>query len=154
MDQPQKTIRLNFKSYMQLINNSVGAHLFRNFYVKTDEKGEFDALDNGNYSCAFFVSSILVIFKKLCSFHGTVEATVKDLNESGWIEVSEPQPGDILVWEAILLPNGLREHIGFSLGNSRAISTTIKKKTPVEHDEHYGKTNRKITHIYRMPNWE
>ena len=154
MNQLQKSTRLYFKSYLKIIRNSVGSKIFRNFYVHTDEKGDFDALDNGNYSCAFFVSAILVIFNKIGGIHGTVEATIKDLFESGWIEVDKPQPGDILAWEALFLPGGLREHIGFSLGNSRAISTSAKKKTPIEHDEHYGKINRKLLHILRMPNWD
>jgi hypothetical protein len=41
--------------------------MFRNFYVRTDSGGEFDALDDGYNSCAFYVSSILAIFNKLSS---------------------------------------------------------------------------------------
>ncbi len=142
-----KPKRLYFKTYIQVIHHSVGSHLFRNFYVKSLEKGEFDALNDGENSCAFFVSSILVIFKKLKGIHGTVESTVKDLIDSGWIEVKNPKVGDVLVWEAEQFDDGLKEHIGFSIGSGIAISTSRKEKSPVEHDEHFGAIHRKITHI-------
>jgi hypothetical protein len=148
-----QTVRLYFKSYIKAIQNSVGTNLFRNLYVRTDEKGEFDALDDGADSCAFFVSAVLVIFKRITGIHGTVEGTIKDLRESGWIEVTETQAGDIIVWEAQKFENSMQEHIGFSIGNNRAISTSWTKKTPVEHDQTFGST-RKITQIFRMPNWD
>lgn len=151
--EPAKPQRLYFKTYLQVIDNSVGSNLFRNFYVTLPDRGEFDALDDGENSCAFFVSSILVIFKKLNSIHGTVESTVKDLKELGWIEADKPKEGDVLVWEAIQFDDGLKEHIGFSIGNGKAISVLWKKKTPIGHDDHFGEANRKITHIYRMSDW-
>jgi hypothetical protein len=137
-----------------MIRNSVGSHLFRNFQVNTEEKGNFDALDDGYNSCAFFVSSILVIFKKLRGIHGTVEATINDLRESGWVEANNPHPGDVLVWEARKFDDGLKKHIGFSLGNGKAISNSWIKKMPVEHDDHFGKDNRKIIQIFRMKDWD
>ena len=154
MNHSQQPVRLYFKSYIQMINNSVGSHLFRNFYLHTDKEGDFDALNNGKVSCAFFVSSILVIFKKLAGIHGTVKITVKDLRDSGWVEVDNPELGDVLVWEATLCSDGLREHIGFCLGNGRAVSTSSKKKTPLEHDMYFGRSNRKLIHIFRMQNWD
>src|SRR5438309_2171997 len=98
---PDKPKRLYFKTYLQLIKNSVGTKMFRSFYVYTPEKREFDALDSGGNSCAFFVSAVLVIFSKLGAIHGTVESTIKDLRESGWSEGDNPQAGDILVWDAL-----------------------------------------------------
>lgn len=149
-----KPKRLYFKSYIQVIHNSVGSNMFRNFYVKSLEKGEFDSLDDGENSCAFFVSSILVIFKKLKGIHGTVESTIKDLVDSGWVEVDKPKSGDVLVWEAQQFDDGPKEHIGFSVGDGKAISVSWKKKTPIEHDEHFGATNRGIIHIYRCTSWD
>lgn len=136
-----------------MIHNSVGSKLFRNFYVSSEDKGEFDALDDGDNSCAFFVSSILVIFKKLKGVHGTIESTIKDLRDSGWTEVEQSKTGDVLVWEALLFDDGLKEHIGFSVGKGKAVSTSWEEKTPIEHDKHFGETKRKITHIYRMTDW-
>lgn len=150
----EKPVRLYFKSYLQAIRNSVGSNMFRNFYVRTPERGEFDAFNDGDNSCAFFVSSVLVIFKKLNDFHGIVDSVVADLRQSGWQEVQEPKPGDVLVWEAVPFDDGLKQHIGFYVGNGRAVSTSWIKKTPVEHDMHFGLTKRKITHIFRMSDWK
>ena len=154
MDQPaeEKPRRLYYKSYLKLIENSVGSNLFRNFYVKTSKKGEFDAFDDGYNSCAFYVSSILYLCKKLSDFHGTVVNTVEDLKKSGWRKVSEPKPGDVLVWEPQQFPAGMVSHIGFYIGDGRVISTSIKTKTPVRHEQNFGRQQRKITEIWRV-NW-
>ena len=149
-----KPKRLYFKTYLQVISNSVGSNLFRNFYVTTAYRGEFDALGDGYNSCAFYVSAILVIFKKLEGVHGTVDSTVKDLRQSGWLEVDKPKAGDVLVWDAIKFNDGLKEHIGFSIGNSKAISSSATKKVPIVHDEHFGNAKRDIVSIFRMPNWD
>lgn len=149
-----KPRRLYFKTYLQLVRNSVGSNMFRNFYVHTKDKGEFDALDDGENSCAFYVSSVLVILKKMSGVHGTVGSTTKDLKKSGWQEAKKPKPGDVLVWEAQKFADGLRQHIGFYIGDDRAISTSLATKTPVEHDKNFGPTNRQITHIFRMASWD
>lgn len=149
-----KPIRLGFKSYLKIIRNSVGSNLFRNLYVHTDDKGDFDALDDGNNSCAFFVSAILVLFKKVHDIHGTIESTVKDLQESGWVEVKKPQPGDVIVWEKRQFKDGIYEHVGFSIGNGRAISTSLVQKTPVEHDQNFESEKRRIIQIFRYPKWD
>lgn len=128
--------------------------MFRNFYVHTPDRGEFDALSDGANSCAFYVSSVLVIFKKIASVHGTVNSIIKDLEKSGWQEAKKPKPGDVLVWEAQKFADGLREHIGFYIGNNQAISTSLTAKTPIEHDKNFGKANRQITRILRMTSWE
>lgn len=150
----EKPQRLYFKSYIQVIKNSPDSNIFRNFYVKASDRGEFDALADGYNSCAFHVSSILVIFKKLTDFHGTVSNTIEDLRQSGWQEVSEPHPGDVLVWEPKQFPEGRVSHIGFYIGRGRAISTSIKTKTPAEHEMNFGEDKRKITQIFRMDNWD
>jgi hypothetical protein len=152
--QPDKSTRLYFKSYLRLIHNAVDSHMFRNFYVETPEQGVFDALDDGSNSCAFFVSSVLILFKKLeGGIHGTVASTIRDLELSGWQLVDAPQAGDVLVWEAKQFDDGLKQHIGFSIGDGKAISTSASTRTPVRHDQNFGKANRKITHIYRILTW-
>lgn len=153
MTAEEKPQRLYFKSYLQFIRNSVGSNMFRNFYVKTSSKGEFDAFGDGDNSCAFYVSSVLLIFKKISSMHGLVSNTIEDMKKSGWTLVDDPQPGDVLVWEAEQYADGLHEHIGFYIGDNRAISTSVKAKTPLQHDMNFGESNRQITHIFRAPQW-
>ncbi len=150
----EKPERLYFKSYLKVIKNSIGSNMFRNFYVQTQSRGEFDALGDGYDSCAFFVSAVLVIFKKLADFHGIVDSTIEDLKKSGWQEVDEPKPGDVLVWEPKEFPEGPSMHIGFYIGDSKAISSSIKTKTPVEHEMNFGEGKRKIINIFRIENWE
>jgi hypothetical protein len=147
-----KPKRLYFKSYIKLIQNSVGSNLFRNFYVETPERGEFDSLDDGNNACAFYVSSVLVIFNKLSGIHGTTSNTIKDLEASGWKEVREPKPGDVLVWEVKEFEDGLKDHIGFYIGDGRAISVSETVGAPIEHDKTFN-GKRKIVNIYNMPAW-
>ncbi len=153
-DSAEKPVRLYFESYLQIVRNSVGSNLFRNFYVRTSAKGKFDAFNDGENSCAFFVSAILVIFKKLSGFHGIVDSVIKDLERSGWQKVQKPQAGDVLVWEAMQFDDAPKQHIGFYIGDSRAISTSWIKKTPVEHEMNFGEAKRKITHVFRMAKWE
>ena len=150
--QTHKPKRLYFESYIQLIRNSIGSNLFRNFYVEVPERGKFDAIDDGYNSCAFYVSAVLVVFKKLSGIHGTIDSTIKDLKESGWIQVNNPKEGDVIVWEAQQFDDGLKEHIGFSLGNCKAISISWTNKTPIEHSDTFdGKRN--IVSIFRQIDW-
>ncbi len=146
------TPETEFKSYLQMIRNAVGSHMFRNFYVLRDDK-VFDAVQNGGRSCALFVSSILVIFKKIGSFHNTVYSTVKDLKDSGWEEVKDLKPGDVIVWEAQERETGDYAHIGFHIGNGKAISTSDDSGTPVVHHENQNSKWTEIARIYRMPEW-
>lgn len=152
--QASKPERLYFKTYLELLKNSVGTEMFRSIFVQTPERGEFDALDGGKNSCAFFVSAVLVLFKKSESIHGTVESTRRDLENFGWQLVDgEMQEGDVLVWEAMPFEDGTYEHIGFYVGDDKAVSTSWTELKVVRHDAHFGDADRAITHVYRMNNW-
>jgi hypothetical protein len=148
------TRRLYFKSYLAAIRNSLGSNLFRNFYVHNDLKGDFDATSDGQNSCAFFVSGLLVMFGQLEDLHGTVDGTIQDLVHSGWKEVSNAKAGDIVVWEGLKYDDGVHKHIGFSLGNGRAVSMSWTEKCPNEHDEYFNQADRKIDHIFRTTHWD
>ena len=147
--------RLIFKTFMQLVRGSVGSHMFRHFYMQRPDGSEFDAIGDGDRACAFFVSSVLTIFAKIERIHGTVERTVEDLQKSGWAEVQTPEPGDVLVWEAKTFEGGeTHAHIGFYMGEGKAISTSSSRGAPAEHDMHFGDEQRKITQILRCEQWE
>ena len=66
-----------YDSYLHAIKNSVGSNLFRNLYAYVDGK-KMDILENGNLSCANFVSSILYSYKLIGGKHATVDGTVRD----------------------------------------------------------------------------
>ncbi|MFH1308699.1 MAG: hypothetical protein ABIH51_01665, partial [Patescibacteria group bacterium] len=92
--------KLKYDSYIRMIKNSVGTKMFRNLYIEIDNK-KIDATQNGNLSCAFFVSNILLIFGLTSNGHATVKSTIKDMEEFGWKKISKDKikPGDVIVWE-------------------------------------------------------
>ena len=152
---PDKPKRLYFKTYLQVVRNAVGTSMFRNFYVQTADGKEMDAMSDGSNSGAFFVSAILTLFHKLVGVHGTVSSTVKDLEKSDWEVVSKDdlQAGDVLVWEALKLEGTMYTHIGFYVGDDRAISASWTEKKVVEHSATFdGK--RAIEQVFRHTDWE
>jgi hypothetical protein len=126
---------LFLENYLTMIKNSVGTKMFRNLYVEVDG-GKKDITGDGNLSCAFFVSSLLVVSKLIKEPHATVDGTIKDLQTSGWQEIVEPKIGCILVWEKVDFGGSLGEHkhVGFYIGNNRAVSNDSKESCPKEHD--------------------
>jgi len=143
--------RLMRETYLQTIRNSCGSLLFRNVYVENDDGKTTDILENGNLSCAIFVTSILCMFGKIDSRHATVGGTVKALSQAGWSEVQLDQleEGDIIVWENITNPNGeLHGHIGFYLGKELAISNSSENGFPIIHHWQYN-GSRKIIQAFR-----
>lgn len=140
-----------------MIKNSIGTKMFRNLFAYLENGEEKDILQNGKNSCAVFVSAVLYMSKLIESMHATVASTVKDLEKSGWGKVENPKSGDVLVWEPFLWPGDKEkhEHIGFYIGDEKAISNDSKSGTPQEHHITYGEESgspvRKITAIYRHP---
>jgi hypothetical protein len=125
---------LLYDTYIAVINNSVGAKMFRNLYASVNGKKE-DITRNGNLSCAVFLSSILFLFKLIKEPHATVASTVKDLEASGWKQIDKPRVGSILVWsEKKFGKLRCHKHIGFYIGKNKAVSNSDKLRCPVKHD--------------------
>lgn len=147
-------------SYLSVIKNSIGSKIFRNSFTIIDGQKK-DLLKNGKLSCAFFVSSILVIFKLIKEVHLTVDGTIKDLEKSGWKKVypvkffakqklfsmvKKLKIGSIILWEE---KNG-HKHLGFFIGKNQAISNAFyfyKKREPIIHHLTYN-GRRKIEEIF------
>jgi len=143
----QKVIPLIFDTYLIVVKNSIGSKLFRNFYAKVNGR-KVDIMRNGELSCAFYVSSVLALFKFIKEAHGTVDSTVKDLKKSGWKKVDKPKIGSILVWEKIDFgSNDIHKHIGFFIGDNKAISNSYKLGHPVEHHWSF-RAKRKVDMIF------
>ena len=108
--------------------------MFSNLYAKLDNK-KLDITKNGNLSCAFYVSSILFLFKLVKEIHATVNGTLKDLKESGWTKIEKPRIGCVLIWRETDFGNGnLHKHIGFYIGKEKAISNNFKYGYPTRHN--------------------
>ena len=86
-----------FTSYLKTIENSVDSNIFRNLYYKIGRK-TIDVLDNGDLSCANYVTTILYIFDLIKDRHTTVIGTVDDMSESGWYQIKKPKKGAIILW--------------------------------------------------------
>lgn len=146
-----KITRHIFETYVSMIEGSVGSNMFRHFWADFDEERR-DTMQDGWTSCAFFVSSVLTIFKAIDGPHSTVISTEEALEKTGWQKVTEPEAGDVLVWEPrqATSEDPEMDHIGFYVGDEMAVSTSWRARTPVKHDYMYRDgAQRAITAIYR-----
>ena len=154
--QPPKVEPLHFKTYIAVIENSVGSTMFRNFYAVINGEKK-DVMEDGNLSCAFFVSSVLTIFDFIERIHATVFGTVKDLEKSGWQKIKEPKTGAVLVWEEKINTKGeSHKHIGFYIGENMAISNDSKTGQPKKHHFTFEETeeSRIVEAIYWLPDMD
>ena len=149
-----KKLKLDLKkSYPQTIKNSVGAKVWRNFYAFVDGEKR-DILKNGEFSCASFVSSVLLMFGLIKERHATVRGTLKDMIKNGWREVKKIKPGAVLIWQERKASDKQKHpHIGFFIGEQKAVSNSHKHKSPQMHHITYGKKKdgspkRKIEKIF------
>jgi hypothetical protein len=125
---------LLFETLMASIHNSVGSNQYRNMFMERYD-GVVDVLNNGDLSCAYYVSCLLVPFGLIRKSHTWVKNTVHDLHASGWKSVDTPEPGCVLVWEERVGASGvLHKHIGFYVGNGNAVSNIDSVGCPQEHD--------------------
>jgi hypothetical protein len=129
-------------TYLSVIENSPGTKMFRNLFANIDGK-RTDITQNGELSCAFFVTSVLLMFKLIKEPHATVSGTVKDLKDSGWTEIESPKIGSILIWEERDLgTESFHKHVGFYVGDGKAVSNDYKSGVPEKHDWNYN--DRKV----------
>ena len=129
-----------FRSYIAAIENSVGTNLFRNMYFRVDGK-VVDVLDDGDLSCAVFVTAILRMFNLIKDPHTTVKATLEDIKESGWYEIKEPRKGALIHWGFKKKDDGTQgkhHHLGFYLNEQEAISNDSIARVIAKHHPTYG----------------
>ncbi|MFA5130027.1 MAG: hypothetical protein WC477_03870 [Patescibacteria group bacterium] len=142
---------LTFDTYVAIIKNSIGSKMFRHLYAIQDGK-KINLLKKGRLSCAFYVSSILALFTLIKKVHATVDSTVQDMEASGWKKIRTPRVGSVLVWEKIDYVNkGIHKHIGFFIGNGKAISNSDTLHHPVKHHWNFN-GKRKVEMIFWNPN--
>lgn len=158
---PIHNVRIKLlRSLLAVVGNSVKGgdnYFFRNLYAEEDGK-EIDILENGQNSCAAFVSWILLIIELIKHPHATVYSTEKDMLASGWHQIKELRPGAVIIWEKKMGDNGLLGkkdvefmHMGFCVSETEAISNSSKGTGfPWKHNITYGGT-RKIEKIYWHP---
>ncbi|MFA5736570.1 MAG: hypothetical protein WC893_00140 [Candidatus Paceibacterota bacterium] len=142
---------LTLKSFLAVIEASVGTEMFRHLYAKVDGE-EKDILEDGKLSCAFYVSSLLAIFGLIDRLHATVNGTITALEKAGWEKTDDLKPGCVIVWDKPLDNSHNHQHIGFYLGNEMAISNSTEKKIIAKNHYTYGDKDqlsyREILAIY------
>jgi uncharacterized protein YycO len=120
-------------SYLAVIRNSKGTRMFRNYVAKVNGVKR-DITEDGDKSCAFFVSSVLSMFGLLPTHEVTVHRTLKTMKKSGWKEIRAPRVGCVIVWKEVENAHGiLRKHIGFYIGDGKAVSNSSTRGVPVQH---------------------
>lgn len=129
---PQIVTPLIFDSYIAFIKNGVGTNQFRQAYATVDGQKK-EILNDGEFSCAYFVSSVLHQFLLINYPHTTVDGTVLAMRDAGWQEITEPKFGCVLVWEPLEIDGEVHKHIGFYLNEKEAISNSAIEHTPVLH---------------------
>ncbi len=137
-----------------MLDNADGIRIFRNFYIQNDNGEMVDILQDGNLSCATFVSSILYLNHLISSQHTRVESTIKDLLNNGWAVSSLEQltKGDILIWQETEDQESkkMHKHIGFFINKNTALSNDYKVGYPRLHNIDFN--NRKIIKCFKYEN--
>ncbi len=150
----QNIVEINIsKTFLTMARKAIGITMFQNFYGAINGKSK-DLVENGNLSCAFFVSALLHFFKLINEPHLTVSGLQKDMELSNWRKVRQPKIGDILFWEPINFGSGAKHaHVGIFIGKNKAISNNSKTGKPAFHHFTFGtktgKPKRRIVAIYR-----
>ncbi len=137
-------------SLVAMVTGSIGSSQYLSLYVVKEQEGDriqVDAIGNGRFACALYVSSLLDPFRLLSAgIHTNVAETEEDLLASGWYYVPEPISGSVIIWGPKLASDGKpHRHIGFSLGDERAVSTDGKTGQPTEHHITFGETDGRPT---------
>ena len=122
--------------------------MFRNFYAYIDGQRK-DIVNGGELACGYFVSFVLHNFSLLGKPHLTVDGTEKDLQKSLWQEIDQGQlkGGCVLIWGRQDFGGDGHKHIGFYLGDNRAVSTDSQKGIVAEHHFTFN-NNRPIEKAY------
>jgi hypothetical protein len=153
------------RTYLAMIEGSVNTSQFQRFYVAWPD-GSVDVTDRGNFSCAVYVSSILTLVCLITGgVHTTVDETICDMLESGWHEVYYSSDtahllpmGCVILWgEASVCSDGrLHRHIGFYVGNGKAVSNHPVDRVPKRHhitfgEDENGSPVRPVLRVYQNP---
>ena len=138
-------------NFLACIENSIGSRMFRTYY---DANGK-DVLENGNLSCAYYVSSILHLFSLIDRPHFTVSGTEFAMINAGWYEIKKPRRACVVLWEPLIQNGKSHFHIGFYIGDEQAISNRSSLEAVGEHSLHYSgldkenlKRKAKVSKLY------
>ena len=149
------------ENLLTMIENSIGSTMFQKTFALLEHQVKEDITKNGRFSCAKYVSSILLLNGLIKGIHVTVEGAVHDMQKSGWYPVNHEAldslaAGTVILWEPYLArDNQYHKHIGFFVGDNQAVSNHSLLNTPQKHhptfDTRNGVPMRKIIAMYVHP---
>lgn len=121
-----------WESLYAALEGSVGTAQYRTLYRRMPDGTLDDVIDNGDLGCAYFVSSMLSAFGLIShGVHTTVRMTLSDMQESGWIEVGDPEPGSVVLWGEKHGDDGRPHfHMGICVDPTHAIEHSAITKSP------------------------
>lgn len=149
---PPKVEKHVLKSLLANAQDSIGSRTWQRYYASVDGT-EQDVIEHGDKACAWFISSLLVMHGLITAAHRTVDATIADMEKTGWIRQDSPRPGAIVLYTPLEFDDGsIQAHLGIYISKDRVISNSLKAQTPQSHDWQYrDSTPRAITAIYTHP---
>lgn len=153
-----------YKSYIDAIKWSIGSQMYRNFWINKWWK-DIDICQNGNLSCAYYVSNLLKQFNIIDSWSANTQATINKLINKWRYEISPETDSDKIPVGSILTrkwgfgDDWFHDHIWFYVWNEITISSDSYQEDrsgldfaepqycPISHHYTY-KWTREITKIY------
>ncbi|NTV22480.1 MAG: hypothetical protein HGB03_02860 [Candidatus Yonathbacteria bacterium] len=145
---------LKKETYLKAVENAVGTRMFNSLFVRfSDDREAKDILNDGMYSCAFFVSAVLYLSDMLDKPYATVASLLGSLEkDTRWrqVDIGDIKAGDVIVWEKIRFDDGSENaHTGFGVTGTEAVSTDYKQKMVARHPIVSETLSRKIEAVYR-----
>lgn len=155
MSKDKKIIKpLALDTLLSVVEKSVGTKMFQTIWAEVDGK-QSDITEQGNLSCAFYVSGVLAMFGLIDRIHSTVSGTVLEMQKYGWKKTKVLESGVVIVWNPGENSQFTNQHIGFYLGQEQAISNSWQKGVIATHHYTFGKVGlkeyRPIVAMYRHP---
>jgi|GEM_PF-1316494 len=124
------------KSYLTAVRRSVDSLQYRNLYMEDESGNVIDILEDGNLSCAYYVTSVAHQFDLISGIRTWVSEAVDELHRCGWHTIATPREGAILVYKERQTQSGsYHKHIGFKLDGVLAISHHDSVRRPRIHHE-------------------
>ena len=124
---------MKLENFLLSFRNSIGTQLFRSYL---DKDGN-DVLKDGDLSCAYYISSMLLLHGLIDRPHFTVEGTLFSMVNSGWHQIKTLKIGSIVVWGSVHQNGEDHKHLGVYIGEQQAISNRSSLGMPGEHPLHY-----------------
>lgn len=121
------------KNFLLSVQNSIGSQLFRSYL---DKEGN-DVLKDGDLSCAYYMSSIMLLHGLIDRAHFTVPGTLEAMEAYGWYKIQTLKVGCVVVWGSVHQNGADHKHLGIYVGEGQAISNRSSLGMPGEHPLHY-----------------